>query len=168
MTLHSKVIAKVTSFFSRKSVRDPNSNSIVSLNPWKNNILCLLLRFLEIVFWNTHYLRSQPQNDQNLFVPSEEPIPTHTHTHTHSKTWLIKLNCLLLIIFWFLRLSVCPIKNYLKFWTKVWKVKHILTILCSNPRHLVATQAFQRKKRPVPVLGVQVLKRMTGIQHKQF
>ena len=98
-TLHSKVIVKVTPFLSRKSVRDPNSSSTVSLNPRKDHVLCLLLRFLENVFWNTHYLRSQPQNDQDLFAPSEGPIPTHTHTHSHSESRWIKLNCLLLITF---------------------------------------------------------------------
>ena len=72
--------------------------------------MCLLLRFLESVFWNTHYLRSQPQNDQDLFVGSDGPILTHTHIHSHTKSWWIKLNYLSLIIFWFLRLSVRPMK----------------------------------------------------------
>ena len=56
---------------------------------------------MENVFRNTHYLRSQPQSDQDLFAPSKEPIPTHTHTHTHSDSRPIKLNCLSLITFWF-------------------------------------------------------------------
>ena len=41
----------------------------------------------------------QPQNDQDLFAPSEGPTPTHTHTHSHSDSRWIKLNCLSLITF---------------------------------------------------------------------
>ena len=46
----NSIVVKVTSLLSRKSVRDLNSNSIVSLNPRKNHVLCLLRRFLESVF----------------------------------------------------------------------------------------------------------------------
>ena len=69
-----KSLSKWRHFLSSKWVLDPNSNSLVILSPRKNDVLCILLTFLDSVFWNTCYLHSQSQIFKTYLRLQKDPF----------------------------------------------------------------------------------------------